>query len=70
MPSKTPRAIIDRIDAETRAALNRPDVTKQLESQGFNVRAYDSSKFKDYLKREFEVWGKVVKQAGIRVSPD
>jgi tripartite-type tricarboxylate transporter receptor subunit TctC len=70
VPSKTPRAIIDRIDAETRAALNRPDVTKQLESQGFNVRAYDSSKFKDYLKREFEVWGKVVKQAGIRVSPD
>lgn len=70
VPARTPRAIIDRIDGETRAALIRPEVVKQLESLGFNVRGYDSAKFKEYLKREFDVWGKVVKQAGIRVKPD
>lgn len=70
LPARTPRAILDRIDAETRAALSRPEVIKQLESGGFNVRGYESAKFKEYLKREFETWGRVVKQAGIRVKPD
>ena len=62
---KTPRAIVDRLNAEIVRALHAPEVTQMLFTQGLEVRTSTPEEFGAYLKSEFEKWAKVIKDAGI-----
>jgi tripartite-type tricarboxylate transporter receptor subunit TctC len=68
VPAGTPRDIVAKIDAATQAALASPSVAETLKAAGFEIRALGPDKFKEYLVREREKWGGVVKQAGIKVE--
>ena len=62
---KTPRAVIDRLNAEIVRALHAADVKQALLTQGLEVRTSTPQEFGAYMKSEFEKWAKVIKDAGI-----
>ena len=64
----TPRAIIDRLNAEISRALLSPDVKQLLFIQGLEVRTSTPAEFGAYMKTEFDKWAKVIKDAGITAN--
>jgi tripartite-type tricarboxylate transporter receptor subunit TctC len=68
VPAKTPKPIIDRLLAETRAALKSPDVNQNLVSQGAEPGGNSPTEFGAYFRSEIAKWGKVVKAAGVKLE--
>jgi len=67
-PAKTPKGIIDRLNREIVKALTAPDVVALLHKQGLEPSASSPEEVGRYIKSEYETWGKVVKQAGIKAE--
>ena len=64
MPAGTPRAIVDRINAETRKAVGSAIVKEQFVGQGLEPASSSSQEFGAYLKSEVAKWARVVKASG------
>ena len=67
-PAGTPKPIVDRLSAETRAALAASEVRKLLIDLGAEPLGSTPEAFAAYVKSEFDRWGKVSKEAGISVD--
>jgi tripartite-type tricarboxylate transporter receptor subunit TctC len=67
-PAGTPAAIIDRLHAEVVRVVALPAVRARLEAEG--AEPVDSSpvRFGAFIRSEIERWGKVVREARIRVD--
>lgn len=68
VPAKTPKLVIDRLLAETRAALKAPDVNQALLSQGAEPGGQAPAEFAAYFQSEIKKWAGVIKGAGIRLD--
>ena len=68
VPAATPKAIVDRLNAETRKALGSASVKEQFLGQGLEPVSSTPGEFGAYLKSEVAKWGKVVKASG--ASPE
>jgi tripartite-type tricarboxylate transporter receptor subunit TctC len=64
-PARVPRAISNRLNKETVAALNDPEVRRRYLSQGVEPIPSTSAHYAAYLKAETEKWTKVVRAAKI-----
>ena len=62
---RTPRPIVDRLNAEIGRALNSPDTRQLLLAQGLEVRTSTPQEFGAYMRSEFDKWARVIKDAGI-----
>ena len=67
-PAKTPKDIIDRLNREIVKALAAPDVIALLQKQGMEPSSSSPEELARYIAREYETWGRVVKQAGIKAQ--
>jgi tripartite-type tricarboxylate transporter receptor subunit TctC len=67
-PAKTPKEIVERLNRELVKALNDPAVAELLHKQGLEPSPSSSAELARYMAREYETWGKVVKQAGIKAQ--
>jgi tripartite-type tricarboxylate transporter receptor subunit TctC len=67
-PAGTPKPIVDRLSAETRAALAAPEVRKRLVDLGAEPLGSTPQEFAAYVEAEFQRWGKLAKEAGIRID--
>ncbi len=68
-PAGAPKAIIDRIATEIGRAVDHPDVKNRLASMGMDAVTDSSPEaFGTLFRAEFARWGKVIKEAGIRVE--
>ena len=67
-PAKTPKDIVERLNRELVKALNDPTVAELLHKQGLEPSPSSPAKLAQYMEREYETWGKVVKQAGIKAQ--
>ncbi len=65
-PAKTPKAIVDKLNAELNAVLNDPDVREKLNVMGITATPGSADKFGDEMKRDLARYGPVVKAAGIK----
>ena len=65
-PAKTPRAVIDRLNAEIARALALPDVQKTLAGQGLDAAPTTAAAFNAYLRSERDKWAKVIKASDLR----
>ncbi len=65
-PAGTPEGIVSRVHAETKRALNAPDVTDALLKTGNETVASTPEEFAAFLRAEIDKWQKVVKAAGIK----
>ena len=63
--AKTPRPIIDRLNAEFVRILNSADIKDALLKQGLEVSTSTPDAFAVYMKTEYDKWGKVIRDAGI-----
>jgi tripartite-type tricarboxylate transporter receptor subunit TctC len=68
VPAGTPKAIVERLNREIAAVLQRPDVRERLSGLGFEFKPNTPEEFAAFLKSEIAKWGKVVKDAGARVD--
>lgn len=67
-PAKTDPAIIEKLNAATRAALELPEVKQLLKAQGAEPAGGPSADFKKFVNAEADKWAKVIKEAGIKVE--
>ena len=65
-PSATPREIVSKLNSESAAALNQPEVKQKMMSQGLFVVASTPDAFAAHLKREIPRWAKVVQDSGVK----
>jgi tripartite-type tricarboxylate transporter receptor subunit TctC len=68
VPARTPRAVIDRIRADTIAALADPGVKAKLEAGGVVVKTSTPEELAAFLSAELDKWGRVIKAANIRAQ--
>jgi tripartite-type tricarboxylate transporter receptor subunit TctC len=64
-PAKTPKAIIDRLNAEINAALASPAVKQRLQNLGVEARASTADALKELLIAEIAKWRAVIERAKI-----
>ena len=64
-PVKTPRAIIDRLHAETQKALQTPAVAEKLRNQGLEALPLPPAEFDKMITRDVEEHIAIVKKAGL-----
>jgi len=63
-PAKTPRAIVDKLNAEVVKVLNMPEIKQYLFSQGLDPAPTTPEEFGAYVKSEMSKWATVVRNAG------
>jgi tripartite-type tricarboxylate transporter receptor subunit TctC len=67
-PAKTPRAIIDKLNAELNAVLNDVEVREKLNIMGISATPGTTDQFGEEIKRDLARYGQVVKSAGIKAE--
>jgi tripartite-type tricarboxylate transporter receptor subunit TctC len=67
-PAGMPRDIVMRLNAEVAKALAEPDMKKALFDAGVEPTPSTPEEMTAYMGEELERWGKVVKEAGIKVD--
>lgn len=66
-PAGTPKAIIDKLNAEMVKITKQPDVYKQLtETQGMNLKASTPEALAAFTQSEMDRWSKVIKENNIK----
>lgn len=65
-PTNTPKAIVNRLNAEVVKALKLPDVQARLSNLGFEISASTPEYYAKYIRSEITKWEKVVKVSGAR----
>src|SRR5262245_16636804 len=68
VPAKTPRAIIDQLNAEVTKVLAMPDVKTALFNQGLDPAPGTPEQFGAYIKSERAKWARVIKESGAKAE--
>jgi tripartite-type tricarboxylate transporter receptor subunit TctC len=64
-PAKTPRAIIDKLNAECNKILQMPDVKRRLDELGLEVEGGTPQQFAAFIKKEAERLQKLIKDGAL-----
>lgn len=67
-PANTPKAIIDRLNAECNKALKHPDVANSLTHQVLDPMPSTPEEFAKRIRVDFEKYGKLIKSIGVKVE--
>jgi len=67
-PAGMPKPIVERLHDEIAKALSNPEVVSAMKKTGVEPQSSKPEEFAAYIKREYDTWGKVIKQAGIKVQ--
>ena len=67
-PAGTPRALVLRLNQDVHRVVNEPAMREQLLARGLEIALSTPEEFARYIRSEIERWGRVVRDAGIRVK--
>ena len=67
-PAKTPKAVLDRLNAELAAALKNPEVSDKLRNLGVRPLSGSADALASFTKAEYERYGKVMREGNIRID--
>ena len=67
-PARTPPAVIATLNAAVNKALAAPEVAAALRKLGSDPKSATSQEFKAFIAAEIQLWGKVVRDANIKVQ--
>ncbi len=68
VPAGTPRAIVDRLHAETLRAMEQPKVKDILTANAAIPGRLSTQEFTEYMARETRNWGDIVRSSGVKVE--
>jgi tripartite-type tricarboxylate transporter receptor subunit TctC len=68
-PAGTPRPIVERLHADTVKALADPDVKKKFGDLGVVAVSSTPEEFSAFIRAEMAKYGKLIKEAHIKVNP-
>ena len=68
VPAGTPKAIIERTHADVVRTLQAKEMTERLQAMGMNVVASSPEQLASHVTSEIARWGRVVKEANIKVE--
>jgi tripartite-type tricarboxylate transporter receptor subunit TctC len=67
-PPQTPKAIVDKINADVNEALKQPDVQARLKPLSAEIFGGSVEKTSKYMHEEVDRWDKVIKAANIKLQ--
>ena len=67
-PANMPKDLVARLNREIVRALANPEAVAQLNKTGVEPTSSTPAEFARYIEREYQTWGKVVKEAGIKAQ--
>jgi tripartite-type tricarboxylate transporter receptor subunit TctC len=67
-PANMPKEVVARLNETIVKALKTPEATKLLDKQGVEAQPGTPQELAAYVKREYDTWGKVVKEANIKAE--
>jgi tripartite-type tricarboxylate transporter receptor subunit TctC len=65
LPRDTPRAVVDRLNAAVRAAVEMPALREQIVNQGADPKSSTPEEMAVLVRTEFERFGELVRRAGV-----
>jgi tripartite-type tricarboxylate transporter receptor subunit TctC len=65
-PAGTPKAVVDKLNAEINKAIAKPEVKAAWDTQGAVALTMTPAEFDAYLRKDIEKWAKVVDAAKLR----
>jgi tripartite-type tricarboxylate transporter receptor subunit TctC len=65
-PAKMPRNVTERLNRELVTLIGKPDIQEQLNRQAFLGRSSGIDEFTAFVKEQYDIWGKVIRDAGIQ----
>jgi len=68
LPAGTPKAIVERLNADTVKALQDPEVKKRFADLGVEAVSSTPEQFASFIRAETEKYSKLIKEAGIRTE--
>jgi len=67
-PARTPPEIVEKLNGEVTRILKLADVKDRLLKAGFEPSPTSSNEFAAFVKSEYDRWGAVIRNAGIRLE--
>lgn len=67
-PAGLPRPVVQRLNTEINAILKQPDVAEKIAAQGGEIVGGSAGEFAAFLPRDTAAWGRLVKEANIRID--
>jgi len=67
-PARTPEAVLDRLNAEVRRLIAKPEVRERLAALSFLPVGDSREHFAAFIREEVAKWSKVVKESGAKVD--
>jgi tripartite-type tricarboxylate transporter receptor subunit TctC len=67
-PAATPQPVLAKLQSAAAEALKSPEVKDKLAAQSVIAVGNSSAEFSAYVQSEIDRWGKVIKEAGIKVK--
>jgi tripartite-type tricarboxylate transporter receptor subunit TctC len=67
-PAKTPKEIVDKLNAEVLKILADPEVQSRFAEIGGEIRMYKPDELRAIVQSEIEKWAKVVKASGAKID--
>jgi tripartite-type tricarboxylate transporter receptor subunit TctC len=68
VPAGTPKAVVDRLNAEIKTAMAAPEIAERLSLEGADVWTSTPAEFRDHSAREIVRWGDLVKRTGTKLD--
>jgi tripartite-type tricarboxylate transporter receptor subunit TctC len=68
-PARTPRPVIDRLQAEVARIARDPKMKARLAGQGLDLVGNRPEEFDGFIRAEVAKWGEVLKRAGLKPKP-
>jgi len=66
MPPATPRALIERVNRELNAVLQRPEVRERFATSGLQIAGGTPADFAAILRRDYDKYGAALRAAGVK----
>ena len=68
VPAATPKAVVDKLNAELIAVIRSPEVRERLVAQGAEVVTMTPAEFTQFFERERKQWATVVAHGGVKLD--
>ncbi len=67
-PAGTPEPVVQRLSAALQAATGDPELRAALRARGVELLSGGPAELRDYLGKEIENWGRLIRGANIRLE--